>query len=149
MRTFFPVFFLLTFTLFGCDDSVTGVDQQYIETQFDLDSSTNPTLLDLDEGDVCPKFEFDSSDTTSYFLRTADGSPKDEQATFDYATTKYDEDGSLRVLQAENDTGSNFEIKYEPELSTYSLTVDYNCASAADDEDCTNSTFTCTGPLFE
>lgn len=149
IRKSLPVIFLTTLTFFGCGDAITGVDQNYIETQFDLDSTTNPTILDLDVGDVCPKFEFDSTNETKYFLRTADGSPKDTQAVFQYASTQYDTDGSLRVLKGSNSTGSTYELKYDPDLKTYMLTVDYNCTDASDTENCTNSTFTCTGPLVE
>lgn len=143
-----PVLFFATLAFFGCNDAITGVDLTYIVSKFDLDDTTNPVILNIDNEGVCPKMEFDSTNTETFFVRTAPDSPNDSQARFEYATTRYDESGSNRILQGDNDEDSSFELTYDPGLKTYRLKIEYTC-TASDGTSCVNASYDCTGPLIE
>ena len=135
------------FVLVACGgDSMSGVDQSFISDRFDLPTSTNPTVLNIDKTNTCPHFEFDNTNSISFQLLFSAGNPTAAQSTFKYMDDEFSQDGSLRVLTDTNSTGSTFTLKYDPEVKTYSLSVDYNCHDANDTANCTNTLYTCTGP---
>ena len=142
------ILFFFIFGIVHCEDVMVGVDQDFIEDSFDLPTSQNPTIIDVDEDDVCPRFEFNSSNENSFFLRIGDGNPIDLIALFQYDTTEYLVDIDDRVLRGENSSTSTFELRYNPETSLYTMIVDYNCTADLETENCTNTNFNCSGPLF-
>lgn len=137
------ILILALLALINCSTATKGVDLAFIRDEFNL-PSTNPLVVDLDEEDACPKIEFDN-ESESFKIRLAPDNPSNAQSTFTYADDKFDTLLETRILTGSNDEGSTFEFTYDNDV-TYTLTVDYNCVNATD-PDCSNTTYTCTGPL--
>lgn len=130
---------------FCADDGKNGVNQAFITEQFLLSDASNPTVLDVDETDDCPRLEMDSGNKKTFQIRFAGTNPPEEQTTFAYADDVYKEDGEKRILKGINETNTTFEITFDGN-EIYTILVDFNCANAGD-PDCSTTTFECSGVL--
>lgn len=131
---------------FCSDEGKNGVDQDFITEQFQLSSASNPTILDVDATDDCPRLEMDSTDKKTFQIRFAgNNNPPEEQTTFEYADDVYKQDGEKHILKGINATDTKFEITFDGN-EIYTITIDFNCANAGD-PDCSTTTFDCSGLL--
>ncbi len=131
---------------FCSDDGQNGVDQAFITEQFELSSASNPTILDVDESNDCPRLVMDSSDSETFQIKFAGSTnPPEDQITFAYADDVYKLDGQKHILKGINDTDTTFEITFDGD-AIYSIRIDFRCKIAGD-PDCITTVYDCSGPL--
>jgi hypothetical protein len=145
MKIKYVFLLLVACFIISCDNKTKGVDQDFILDEFSFPSSANPTVIDLIDEGTCPVIVFDSTDTENFKVQIDDENPIEAQSTFAYADTEFENFRDVKTLTATNESGSTMSLSYDGD--TYTLDVDYNCDLPGQTDECTNTSYVCTGVI--